>query len=112
MQCFQQGSQSVEDYYQELQKHIIHCGLLGKNDAAMAHFCGGLHREIQDILDCTEYADMATLFEYACRAEREVQKCRTKKYSKSFAGQSSTSSSAPERHPRPPLLCSRAQHHP
>jgi hypothetical protein len=36
MQCFQQGSQSVEDYYQELQKGMIHCGLVEETDAAMA----------------------------------------------------------------------------
>jgi hypothetical protein len=70
---FQQGSQSVEDFFQELQKGMIRCGILEENDAAMARFCGGLNREIQDILDYKEYYDMTTLFEYACKAEREVQ---------------------------------------
>jgi hypothetical protein len=51
IQCFQQGSQSIEDYYQELQKDIICCKLLGKNDDAMAHFYSALHRDIQDIHD-------------------------------------------------------------
>jgi hypothetical protein len=60
----------------------------------MAHFPSSLHREIQDILDHKEYADMTILFEYACQAEREVQERRSKQYSNSFAGQSSTSSSA------------------
>jgi hypothetical protein len=69
----QQGSQSVEDFFQELQKGMIRCGILEENDAAMARFCGGLNREIQDILDYKEYYDMTTLFEYACKAEREVQ---------------------------------------
>ena len=72
MQRSQQGFQSVKDYYQKLQKDIIHCGLLGENNASMVSFCGGLNNEIQDILDSTEYADMTTLFEYACKAEREV----------------------------------------
>jgi hypothetical protein len=73
MQRFQQGRQSVEEYYQELQKGMIRCGLFEQDDAAMAHFRGGLNREIQDILDYKEYVDMTTLFEYACKAEREVQ---------------------------------------
>jgi hypothetical protein len=30
MQRFQQGSQSVEEYYQELQKGMLHCGLLSR----------------------------------------------------------------------------------
>jgi hypothetical protein len=46
MQRFQQGSQSVEDYFQELQKGMIRCGILEENDAAMARFRGGLNREI------------------------------------------------------------------
>jgi hypothetical protein len=51
MRRFQQGSQSVEDYFQELQKAMIHCGILEEPDAAMARFRGGLNRKIQDILD-------------------------------------------------------------
>jgi hypothetical protein len=93
MQRFQQGSQSVEDYFQELQKCMIRCGILEENDAAMARFRGGLKREIQDILDYKEYYDMTTLFEYACKAEGEVQGRRSKPYSNPFAGQSSTSTS-------------------
>ena len=73
MQHFQQGQQSVEEYYQELQKCMIRCGLFETDDASMACFLGGLNREIQDILDYKEYADMTTLFEYACKAEL---KCR------------------------------------
>ena len=94
MQRFQQGSQSVEDYYQELQKGMIRCGIIEENDAAMSRFRGGLNREIQDILDYKEYNDMTTLFEYACKAEREVQGRRSRTYSNPFAGRSSTSSPA------------------
>jgi hypothetical protein len=109
MQHFQQGSQSVEDYFQELQKGMIRCGILEDNDAAMARFRGGLNRKIQDILDYKEYYDMTTLFEYACKAEREVRGRRLKTYSNPFAGRSSTSTSAPVplRHPRTPLLHAR-----
>jgi hypothetical protein len=86
MQRFQQGSQSVEDYYQELQKAMIRYGLFEGNDAAMARFRGGLNREIQDILDNKEYDDLTTLFSYACEAEREVQGRRSKPFFNSFAG--------------------------
>jgi hypothetical protein len=58
MQRFQQGSQSVEDYYQELQKGMIPCGILEENNDAVARFRGGLNREIVDILDYKEHADM------------------------------------------------------
>jgi hypothetical protein len=33
MQRFQQGSRSVEDYYQALEKDMIHCVLLEQHDA-------------------------------------------------------------------------------
>lgn len=95
MQRFQQGHRSVEEYYQELQKGMIRCGLFEEDNAAMARFRGGLNREIQDILDYKEYNDMTTLFAYACKAEREVQGRRSKTYTNNFAGRHSTSSTAP-----------------
>jgi hypothetical protein len=78
-----------------LQKDMIRCGILEEPDAAMARFRGGLNREIQDILDYKEYADMTQLFEFACKDEHEVQGRRSKTYSNSFAGRNSSSSSAP-----------------
>jgi hypothetical protein len=94
MQRFQQGSQSVEDYYQELQKGMIRCGILEEPDAAMARFRGGLNREILDILDYKEYADITQLFEFACKVEREVQGRHSRTYSNTFACRNSSSSSA------------------
>jgi hypothetical protein len=41
MQRFQQGSQSVEEYYQELQKGMLRCGLVESDDAAMVRFRAG-----------------------------------------------------------------------
>jgi hypothetical protein len=73
MQRFQQGSQSVEDYYQELQKCMIHCAILEEPNAAIACFRGGLYRKIQHILDYKEYADMTQLMSFL--AKRDV-KCR------------------------------------
>jgi hypothetical protein len=55
---------------------MIHCGLLEHHYAYK------------------EYADMATLFEHACKVEHDVQGRRSKQYSNSFAGQISTSISA------------------
>jgi hypothetical protein len=74
---------------------MIHCGILEELDAAMARFRGSLNREIQDILDYEEYADMTQLFEFACKAEREVQGHCSRIYSNTFAGRNSSSSSAP-----------------
>jgi hypothetical protein len=46
LQHLKQGTHTVEEYYQELQTGMLRCGLVEKNDAAMAHFLGGLNREI------------------------------------------------------------------
>ncbi|XP_062197313.1 uncharacterized protein LOC133900207 [Phragmites australis] len=99
MQRFQQGSLSVEDYYQALQKGMIRCGLVEQDDAAMARFRGGLNREIQDILDYKDYDDMTTLFEYACKAEREVQGRRSSTRTNHFAGSSKAPTPAPRSTP-------------
>jgi hypothetical protein len=74
---------------------MIRCGILEEPDATMAHFHGGLNREIQDILDYKKYADMTQLFEFACKAEREVQGRCSRTYSNTFAGRNSSSSSKP-----------------
>jgi hypothetical protein len=95
MQHFQQDSQSVEEYYHELQKGMLRCGLVESDDAAMARFRGGWNREIQDILDYKDYFDITTLFEYACKVEREVQGRRSKTYTNSFASWGLAHSSTP-----------------
>jgi hypothetical protein len=74
---------------------MIRCGILEEPDAVTAHFRGGLNHEIQDILDYKEYADMNQLFEFACKAEREVQGRRSRTYYNTFVGRNSLSSSAP-----------------
>jgi hypothetical protein len=44
-----------------------------REDAAMAQFVAGLNREIQDILEYKDYANITRLFHFACKAKREVQ---------------------------------------
>ena len=39
---------SVQEYYQELQKGMLHCGIAEDTEDKIAHFYGGLRREIQD----------------------------------------------------------------
>ncbi|XP_071676944.1 uncharacterized protein [Lolium perenne] len=69
----EQGKNSVEDYYQELQTGMIRCGMVEDNEAMLARFFGGLNKEIQHILDYKEYDTITRLFHLACKAEREVQ---------------------------------------
>ena len=46
MQRLRQGKNCVEEYYQELQTGMIRCGIVEENEAVLAHFMGGLNREI------------------------------------------------------------------
>ena len=61
-QHLRQGKNSVEDYYQELQTAMIRCGIVEENEPMLAHFMGGLNREIQTILEYKEYTNIIRLF--------------------------------------------------
>jgi hypothetical protein len=73
LQQLRQGSKYVEEYYQELQMGMLHCGLEENEDGAMARFMSGLNWEIQDILAYKECNSINRLFHLACRPEWEVQ---------------------------------------
>jgi hypothetical protein len=72
-QQLKQGARIVEEYYQELQIGMLLCNLEERDDAAMARLFASLNREIQDILEYKDYANITRLFHFACKAEREDQ---------------------------------------
>jgi hypothetical protein len=90
LQQLKQGARSVEEYYQELQIGMLHCNLEEREDAAMARFFAGLNREIQDILEYKDYANITRLFHFSCKAEREVQGCHASAKINFFAGRTNS----------------------
>jgi hypothetical protein len=52
---------------------ILRCGVVEDTEDKMAHFCGGLRSEIQDIIDYKEYTTVNRLFELAMLAEKALQ---------------------------------------
>jgi hypothetical protein len=42
----EQGKNSVQEYYQELQTGMIRCGIVEDNEAMLARFFGGFNKEI------------------------------------------------------------------
>jgi hypothetical protein len=54
LQCFDQGDMSVQEYYQELQKDMLRCGVVEDQEDQIGRFYGGLRLEIQDIVDYKE----------------------------------------------------------
>jgi hypothetical protein len=51
LQRFDQGDMSVQEYYQELQKGMLRCGVVEDQEDQIVRFYWGLWREIQDIVD-------------------------------------------------------------
>jgi hypothetical protein len=73
LQRLDQGDMLVQEYYQELQKGMLRCGVVEDPEDQMVRFYGGLRREIQDIVDYKEYHSIQRLFHLSMLAEKELQ---------------------------------------
>ena len=73
LQCLNQGSKTVEEYYQELLIGLARSNIREDEMDKCSRFFGGLGREIQDVLDYKEWTRFSELYHYAIEAEREVQ---------------------------------------
>jgi hypothetical protein len=73
LQRLDQGDMFVQEYYQELQKGMLWCGVVEDPKDQMVRFYGGLRREIQDIVDYKEYHSIQCLFYLYMLAEKELQ---------------------------------------
>lgn len=69
----EQGEKSVQDYYGELQKGVMRCGVVEGPEDSICRFYSGLRREIQDIVDYKEFNTINQLFQFAMLAEKELQ---------------------------------------
>ena len=68
-----QGDKSVQDYYGELQKGLMRCGIVEGTEDAICRFYLGLNRQIQDIVDYKDFHTIDQLFQFAMLAEKELQ---------------------------------------
>jgi hypothetical protein len=73
LQCLDKGDMSLQDYYAELQKGMIHAGVHEETEDKIYHFYGALRTKIQDIIDYKEYNTINHLFQLAMLAEKELQ---------------------------------------
>src|SRR5437763_13054937 len=64
---------SVQEYYQELQKGMLCCGVVEDQEDQIVRFYGGLRRDIQDIVNYKEYHSIQRLFHLSMLAEKELQ---------------------------------------
>jgi hypothetical protein len=64
---------SVQEYFAELQKGMMQCGVVEDPEDKLCHFYGGLRREIQDIVDYKDFNTTNQLFQIAMLTEKELQ---------------------------------------
>jgi hypothetical protein len=62
LQRLDQGDMSVQDYYAELQKGMIHDSVHEETEDKICHFYSRLRTKIQDIVDYKEYNIVNRLF--------------------------------------------------
>jgi hypothetical protein len=84
LQRFDQGDMSVQEYYQELQKGMLHCGVIEDQEDQIVRFYGGLWRQIQNIVDYKEYHSIQRLFQLAMLAEKELQGHQQQRWNNTF----------------------------
>jgi len=68
-----QGDKSVHDYYGELQKGLMRCGIVEDNEDSICRFYSGLRCEIQDIVDYKDFNSVNQFFQLTMFAEKELQ---------------------------------------
>src|SRR5438105_15898476 len=64
---------SVQEYYQELQKGMVRCGVVEDQEDQIVRFYGGLRHDIQDIIDYKEYHSIQRLFHISMLAKKGLQ---------------------------------------
>jgi hypothetical protein len=84
LQRLDQGHMSVQDYYAELQKGMIHAGVHEETEDKICHFYEGLHTEIQVLIDYKDYNSVNHLFQLTMLAEKELQGCQLTRSKNSF----------------------------
>lgn len=69
-----QGSNSVEDYHQEMETLMIKAAVEEPLDATMARFFTGLNRDIQDRMELEDYDSMEQMLHKAVLIEQQVKR--------------------------------------
>ena len=69
-----QGSQTVEEYFQEMELLMLRANLSEDSGATMARFLGGLNREIQDRVEMQHYLEIEEMLHKAILVEQQVKR--------------------------------------
>jgi hypothetical protein len=68
----EQGDKAVQDYYGDLQKGLMCCGIVEGPEDSIVRFYLGLRHKIQDMVDYKEFNTVNQLFQFAMLVEKEL----------------------------------------
>jgi len=74
LQRLQQGTQSVDDYFKELETTLTKVDMHERKESKMARFVSGLRREIEDVVELYEYSSLEKLVYLAIKVESQLSK--------------------------------------
>ena len=70
----QQGTQSVDAYFKELETTLTKIDMHESEESKMARFVSGLKREIQDVVELYEYSSLVKLVHITIKVETQLSK--------------------------------------
>jgi hypothetical protein len=91
LQNLNQGTRSVEEYYQEMEATMTRADVEENREATMARFLRGLNSQIRDIVELQHYVEMEDMLHMALKVERQLKR---KGVARSSYGSGSSSSGA------------------
>ena len=74
LQRFQQGTLSVDAYFNELEMLLLKVNMKESEEALIARFVSGLRRDIQDVVELQEYSSLGSLVHLAMKVESQIAK--------------------------------------
>jgi len=74
LQRLQQGTQSVDAYFKNLETILTKIDMHESEESKMARFVSGLRRDIQDVLELYEYSSLEKLVHLAIKVESQISK--------------------------------------
>jgi len=74
LQRLQQGTQSVDAYFKELEITLTKIDMHESEESKMDRFVSGLRRDIQDVVELYEYSSLEKLVLLAIKAESQISK--------------------------------------
>ena len=73
LQLLKQGTESVEDYYQEMEIAMIRANVKEDGEQTMARLLNGLNHQVKKIAGFQQHSNLLGLVHQATKAERQVQ---------------------------------------